>query len=208
MSFPLDEYFLTGDPHPGIRGLPGWQVLTPDETQLLVAAGKLFLGTERPYAFRGLRAGGPTRNSAAAYRLLRELATLDPTYLEDLPATSWERWIPAIILFQCDLPDKQFGDEDRKLLILAAAKATVCLTRALGIALRQPKLYGAERQMQRMANVLGCDALDANIFKSLLHRRVTPSTYLSGMRRFIECSYLQVKPILRGGATTGSVRVR
>jgi hypothetical protein len=196
MRFPVADY-SPASAHPGIHGLPGWEVLTTDEKDRLTAAGKLFLATEHPYTFRGLRAGAALRNTAAGYRLFREFVILDPTYLKDLPEATWKKWIPGIILFQCDLPDAQYGEQDRALLSLAAAKDMGCLTRTLGVTLRLPKILGAARQLQRAVDLLGCDVLDANIFTSLRHPRVPAVTYLLGMRRLWGCSHLETRKILQ-----------
>ena len=90
LSFPLDENYAAPDQHPSLRELPGWQALTADEKERLMSGGKLFLETERTYASTGLRRGGPTRNSTAGYRLLRELVERDSVYVDNLPIETWE----------------------------------------------------------------------------------------------------------------------
>jgi hypothetical protein len=197
LSFPLDEDYAAPDQHPSLRELPGWQALTADEKERLMSGGKLFLETERTYASRGLRRGGPTRNSTAGYRLLRELVERDPVYVDNLPIETWERWIPAIILFQSDLPDNLYGGEDRKLLRLAAAKSMDRLTRTLAIALRQPRIYGAERQLRRVSDELGCEVFDARISGSVLRHRMPPRTYLAAMRGLVECSHPDAIKVLQ-----------
>jgi hypothetical protein len=197
MSFPLDKNYAAPRQHPSVRELPGWQALTADEKERLMNAGKLFLETERTYASRGLRRGGPTRNSTAGYRLLRELVERDPAYVDNLPIETWERWIPAIILFQSDLPDNLYGAEDRKLLRLAAAKSRDRLTRTLAIALRQPRFYGAERQLSRVSDELGCEAFDARISECVLRHRMPKRAYLSGMRGLVKCSHPDALRVLQ-----------
>ena len=189
ISFPLDQDLAAPDRHPSLRKLPGWQALTADEQERLISAGKLFLETEQDYVSKGLRQGGPTRNSTAGYRLLRELLECDPVYVHNLPNETWKRWIPAIILFQSDLPDNLYGVEDRTLLRLAAAKNRDRLTQTLAIAMRQPRLYGAERQLRRVSAELGCEAFDARISRSVLRHRMPTRAYLSGMRGLVECSH-------------------
>ena len=197
MSFPLDANLGVPDEQLSLRELPGWQVLSADQRDRLMSAGKLFLATEQTYASRGLRRGGPTRNSMAGYRLFREYVERDPAYVDNLPIETWERWIPAIILFQSDLPDKLYGAEDRKLLRLAAAKSRDRITRTLAIALCQPKLYGAERQLRRVSDELGCEAFDARISGSVLRHRMPARTYLPAMRGLVECSHPDAIKVLQ-----------
>jgi len=188
MRFPLDKNFAVPDGHPSLRQLPGWQALTSDQRARLVNAGKLFLETQPAYVFRGLRCGLPTGNSTAGYRLLRELVEADPVYLDNLPIATWDRWIPAIILFQSDLQDNLYETEDRKLLRLAATKSLNRLTRTLAVALRHPKLHGAERQLRRVSNELGCEAFDSRISRAALKQGMPTRTYISVMRGLADCS--------------------
>ncbi len=121
----------------------------------------------------------------------------DAVYVDNLPVETWEKWIPAIILFQSDLQDNLYGAEDRKLLRLAAAKSFDCLTRTLAIALRQPKLYGAARQLRRVSNELGCEAFDARISRAVLRRRMPARAYVSAVRGLVECSHFDAMRMLQ-----------
>ena len=196
MSFPLEDDYHASGFHVRICDLPGWQALEIDEQKQLIAAGKHFLHEGHPYTFRGLRHGSPMGNSEAAYRVLRELAGMDPAYLRELSTTVWERWTPAIVLCQCSLSEEHYGDADCSLLRFAAANAEGQLARTLGIVLRRGRTYDIERELERAAGALHSDAFESSVMGGILHRGVSQDTYLTGMRILLQRSHAGARRIV------------
>jgi hypothetical protein len=186
MSFPLGDDYNASAFHVSIPSLPGWQALATREQEQLIAAGKVFLHVGHTHAFRGLRRGMPIGNSVAGYKVLRELAVLDPKYLRELPPAVWERWAPAIVLCQSSFSDQQCSEADRNLLLLLATNAESHFARTIGIVLRVGWAFGAERALERAASVLHTAGFEAAVLHGLLHPHIQRDTYLTGMRMLLE----------------------
>jgi hypothetical protein len=135
MAFPLDETYGYW-PRAAIHKLPGWGILSGDERDQVLRAGKLFVTEARPYPLPGLRDGNPTNLSIAGFWVFFELFMQEPAYLENLPAKAWKRWTPGIISVQCSMWEEDDAAVDRGLIALCARKAELTAIRALTIALR------------------------------------------------------------------------
>jgi hypothetical protein len=181
MSFPLDTDCAAGVLQVKICEMPGWAVLEVEEHARLIEIGKRFLDRESPSLLWGLFRGGSTHSSAAGYRVLCELVILDPEYLRAMSTATWERWAPAIVVCQCDLSEKEYGDKDAQLLRFASAKANDVLVRTLGIAVRRGRAPFVEREVIRFANLIYSKEFEARLFASLPHPKVRDDVYFSAM---------------------------
>jgi hypothetical protein len=80
-----------------LRAMTGWELIGEDNRERLMAAARGYL-LKTPIEAQGWFGKGRVNWPAwAGYRALRLLTDLDPTELDSLPPSVWERWAPVII---------------------------------------------------------------------------------------------------------------
>jgi len=134
---------------PDLRTFPGWQSAEEGTRSRILSAAKRYLLEREARPEQWLGQGVIYWPSVAGYRGLLLLFLMEPTWVEMLPASVWQRWAPAIIGFEEAMHGEPTRETHRRLVGLSYRHAPEETLWALAAIIKEEHRKGDETFVTR-----------------------------------------------------------